>query len=98
MTSKVDYGILKLLKRREKNEKVYMGQIIGYPSGGLSCPVHSSVSGIVKAVEPHWYPSGVKVRSVVIENDFQDTLHPDIQPRTPEQVEALKYIGKKVRE
>ncbi len=82
-------------------EKVYMGQVIGYPSGALSCPVHSSVSGIVKAIEPQWHPSGVKVRSVVIENDFQDTPDPsleafkgDIDDLAPEQIiEHAKNSG-----
>ena len=45
---------------------VRIGQIIGDSDAGLSCPVHASVSGKVKAIAPHWHPSGVKVQSIVI--------------------------------
>jgi electron transport complex protein RnfC len=38
-------------------------------------------------MRPH--TSGTMMMSVVIENDHQDTLCPDIQPRTPEEVEKL---------
>ena len=52
-------------------------------------PVHASVSGTVKAVEARPHSSGTTMMSVVIENDHQETLCPDIQPRTPETVAAL---------
>ena len=34
-----------------KGDAVSVGQIIGYTPSGLSCPVHASVSGVVKDVE-----------------------------------------------
>ena len=49
------------------------GQKIG-DGEGLCVPVHSSVSGKVIAIEPRRHPNGREVLSVVIENDFQDTL------------------------
>ena len=72
----------------KKGDLVTMGQKIG-DNQGLCVPVHASVSGKVKAVEIRSHTGGTMVPSVVIENDHQYTLCPDIQPRTQEQVEAL---------
>ena len=72
----------------KKGEIVTMGQKIG-DNQGLCVPVHASVSGTVKAVEMRPHTSGTMMMSVVIENDHLDTLCPDIQPRTPEEVEKL---------
>ena len=72
----------------KKGDHVTMGQKIG-DNQGLCVPVHASVSGEVKAVEIRPHTNGTMVMSVVIENDHEDTLCPDIQPRTPEQVEQL---------
>ncbi len=67
----------------------------------MSAPIHASVSGTVKAVEPRPYSMGGTVMSVVIENDFQDTEVPrksspvaDPDSLTPEQlVEIVKNAG-----
>ena len=72
----------------KKGDLVTVGQKIG-DNQGLCVPVHASVSGKVKSVEMKAHTSGTTVMSVVIENDHQDTLCPDIQPRTQEQVDAL---------
>ena len=64
----------------KKGDQVCVGQKIG-DNTGLCVPVHASVSGTVVAVEPRPHASGTNVMSVVIENDFQDTLCPDIAPR-----------------
>ena len=72
----------------KKGDLVTMGQKIG-DNEGLCVPVHASVSGKVKAVEMRPHTSGTMMMSVVIENDHEDTLCPDIQPRTPEEVEKL---------
>lgn len=72
----------------KKNDPVKKGQKIG-DNTGLCVPVHSPVSGTVKAVEARPHSSGVTVMSVVIENDHQDTLCEDIRPRTQEEVDAL---------
>ena len=71
-----------------KGDTVTVGQKIG-DNQGLCVPVHASVSGKVKAVEMRPHTSGTMVMSVVIENDHQQTLCPDIQPRSPEAVEKL---------
>ena len=72
----------------KKGDSVTVGQKIG-DNTGLCVPVHSPVSGTVKAVEMRPHTSGTLVMSVVIQNDHNKTLCPDIQPRTPEQVAAL---------
>ena len=72
----------------KKGDEVTVGQKIG-DNQGLCVPVHASVSGKVKAVEPRPHTSGTMVMSVVIENDHLGTLCPDIQKRTQEQVDAL---------
>ena len=72
----------------KKGDLVTMGQKIG-DNEGLCVPVHASVSGKVKAVEMRPHTSGTMMMSVVIENDHEDTRCPDIQPRTPEEVEKL---------
>lgn len=50
-------------------DTVLVGQCIGEAAGFVSANIISSVSGTVKAVEPRQTVSGVKVLSVVIEND-----------------------------
>ena len=89
-------------------DKVTIGQKIGAgpvrivadPGGFVSAPIHASVSGTVKAVEPRPFSMGGTMMSVVIENDFQNTVCPDIHPvadpdsLTPEQlVEIVKNAG-----
>ena len=54
-------------------DAVLMGQKIGDGEGRCS-PVHSSVSGTVTAIEERAVPSGGRVLSVIIKNDFKDTL------------------------
>ena len=72
----------------KKGDSVTVGQKIG-DNTGLCVPVHSPVSGTVKAVEMKAHTSGRTMLSVVIENDRQGTLCPEIQGRTPEQVRSL---------
>ena len=52
---------------------VKKGQKIG-DGEGLCVPVHASVSGKVVAIEPRRHPKGDMVLSVIIENDFLDTI------------------------
>ena len=81
-------------------DKVKIGQMIGEPGGFVSAPIHASVSGTVKAVEPRPFSMGGTFMSVVIENDFQNTVCEDIKPvadpdsLTPEQLtEIVKNAG-----
>ena len=72
----------------KKGDLVTVGQKIG-DNQGLCVPVHASVSGKVKAVEPRPHTNGSRVMSVVIENDHKGTLCEDVKPRTEEEVNAL---------
>ncbi len=72
----------------KKGDTVTVGQRIG-DGEGLCVPVHSPVSGTVKAVEMRPHAGGTMVLSAVIQNDHKDTLCEDIQPRTEEQVKNL---------
>lgn len=72
----------------KKGDPVWVGQKIG-DGEGLCVPVHSPVSGKVKAVENRPHTSGVMVQSVVIENDFEGAISPEVCPRTEEAVAAL---------
>ncbi len=72
----------------KKGDPVTVGQKLG-DNEGLCVPVHASVSGTVKSVEMRPHSSGTMVMSVVIENDHQDTLCPDIHPRTQQEADAL---------
>ena len=53
----------------EVGERVLKGQKIAEAGGFVSAPVYSSVSGTVKAIEPHLNPTGATVNCVVVEND-----------------------------
>lgn len=79
----------------EVGDQVKMGQKIGETSAFVSAPVHSSVSGTVKAIEALYTPSGTKVNTVVIESDGLDQLHESVKPRgnlddlSPEEIIAI---------
>lgn len=53
----------------KKGDYVYVGDLIGTPNGFVSAPIHSSVSGTVKAVEMRMTVRGVKDTCVIVEND-----------------------------
>lgn len=80
-------------------DHVKVGQKIG-EFRGLGAPIHSSVSGTVKAVEPRPYSMGGNIMSVVIDNDCQDEVSEEVQaPANPdalsvdEMVEIVKNAG-----
>jgi electron transport complex protein RnfC len=50
-------------------DHILAGQMLGEPGAAVSAPVHSSVSGKVKAITPRHCPIGKKILSVVVEND-----------------------------
>ncbi len=50
-------------------DHVKRGQKIAEAGGFVSACVYASVSGTVKAIEPHFGPSGSKVNCIVVEND-----------------------------
>lgn len=82
-------------------DRVFRGQIIGEIQGGLGCPVHSSVSGTVKAITSYNNAQAQPVKTVVIENDGQYELSPDVKPcdkkltetTTEEIIEVIRNAG-----
>lgn len=54
-------------------DKVFRGQKIAESGGFVSAPVYSSVSGRVKAIEKRLTSTGMRVESIVIENDGEYT-------------------------
>ena len=64
----------------KKGDRVFKGQCIGRNDAGLSCPVHSSVSGTVVAIEDRVSVNGQKTQYVVIQNDGANELDPTIKP------------------
>ncbi len=77
----------------KKGDYVKMGQKIGQPRGFVSAPVHSSVSGVVKSVEPYNHSGGDKVLSVIIENDGQDTMDESIRPNSVDDLNPQEIIN-----
>ena len=61
-------------------DHVKVGQMIGEQAGFISAPIHSSISGTVIAIEERPHASRGTCLSIVVENDFQDTLHESVKP------------------
>jgi len=62
-------------------ESVKAGQKIGNASGRISSAIHSSVSGIVTAVEPRQHPvTNQEILAVVIDSDGKNELHETVVP------------------
>ncbi len=60
-------------------DTVTRGQVIGRTEG-LGCPVHSSVSGVVREIAERHDARGRAVQTVCIDNDGHNTLCPDLAP------------------
>ncbi len=70
-------------------DTVTLGQKIGdVDESSLGCPVHASVSGRVTDIIKKTIPSGAVVDHIVIENDMQNTLCPDMVPVTKKLTEC----------
>lgn len=65
-------------------DRVLLGQKIGDSQSPVSAPIHSTVSGTVKAIEPRWVPTGLRAPCIVIENDFHDEKDPSYLDREDE--------------
>ena len=61
-------------------DTVFVGTLIGEAGGFVSAPVHSSVSGTVKKIEPQLMSNGKKETAVIIESDGLMTPDPNIKP------------------
>ncbi|MGL5260033.1 MAG: electron transport complex subunit RsxC [Lachnospiraceae bacterium] len=82
-----------------KGDAVLVGQKIAESSGFISASIFSSVSGVVKAIEPRRVVTGEFVMSIVIENDHnyteceQKPIKPLEELSREEIIEAVKEAG-----
>ena len=79
-------------------QRVLMGQKIGEARGFMGAPVHSSVSGTVKALETRVMAGGASAQVVVIENDFQDEWSEEATPPANADAMTRQELGAFVRE
>jgi len=75
-------------------DKVGVGQLIGSSEAFVSAPVHSPVSGTVKAIEEVPNFTGAKVKSIIITPDPTQPEFPqkeggDLSSLTPEQIREI---------
>ncbi len=61
-------------------DEVKIGTKIADSEAFVSAPIHSSVSGIVKAIEKRPVPNGSLVDSIIIENDYANTFDEGVKP------------------
>ncbi len=65
----------------KKGDRVLVGQKIAESTAFVSAPIHCSVSGTVKAIEPRRVVTGEMVNSIVVENDelYEDVgFYPEV--------------------
>ena len=74
-------------------DEVTVGQKIGDSDAFVSVPVHSSVSGTVKAIEKRPHSIQGECMAVVIENDEKYTVSPDIHPIDVSKLSAKEMIA-----
>lgn len=77
-------------------DHVKKGQKIAEAGGFVSAPVYASVSGDVKAIEPHFNSTGSKVNCIVIENDgtYEEVEYAPVKPvEELSKEEILNLIG-----
>lgn len=82
-----------------KGDRVLVGQKIAEAGGFVSAPVHASVSGTVKTIEPRRVATGDMVMSIVVVNDelyeetpFQIHASPD-EVKREEIIELVREAG-----
>ena len=79
-----------------KGDRVLKGQKIAEAGGFVSAPIYASVSGTVKAIEPHVNPTGAKVNCIVVTNDgqYEEVEYPQPKPLNElTKEEILNIIG-----
>ncbi len=55
----------------KKGDRVLKGQVIAEAGGFVSAPIHASVSGTVKGLEPRLTATGTMANAIIVENDQQ---------------------------
>lgn len=75
---------------------VRLGQKIADSTAAVSAPIHASVSGTVVDICDWEHPTGNRIRSIIVENDFEDKRAecfqeacPDYRSKTPEELIAM---------
>ena len=71
-------------------DEVKVGQVIGEPSGFVSVPVHSSVSGKVKSINEYYGFTGQKDISITITSDGEQALYEGLS--TPAVTNRSEFI------
>lgn len=79
----------------KKGDEVFVGQKIGDSNSFMSCPVHSSVSGIVTDVKDMLLANGKTCQAVEIETDGKQTVSDEV---CPPEVNDKESLCKAVRE
>lgn len=83
----------------KKGDRVLTGQKIAEAGAFVSAPVHATVSGTVKAIEPRRVVTGDNVMSIVVENDglYEEVEYApalDLETSTREElIERIKEAG-----
>ncbi|MDE5804454.1 MAG: electron transport complex subunit RsxC [Lachnospiraceae bacterium] len=83
----------------KKGDRVLTGQKIAEAGAFVSAPVHATVSGTVKAIEPRRVVTGDKVMSIIVENDglYEEVEYApalDLEASTREEIiERIKEAG-----
>jgi electron transport complex protein RnfC len=75
----------------KKGDSVLAGQKIGEAGGFVSAPIHASVSGVVKSLEPRRVATGDLLMSIIVENDGlyeQVAFNPVGENASPEEIRA----------
>ncbi len=74
-------------------DRVLAGQKIAEAEGFISSHIHSSVSGMVMAIEERLHPSGSKVMAIVVENDGLDEWDSSMKKYTFESVSPQEIVA-----
>ncbi len=81
----------------EKGNAVKVGDLLADSDAYVSVPLHSSVSGTVLDIKKHIHPSGTKVTSIFVENDFKYEPSEKIKPYNVDKM-SPKELLQAVRE
>jgi len=79
-------------------DAVKVGTLVARPTGFVSIPLHSPISGTVKSVGEALHPSGVSMQAVVIESDGQDEWEPELLTRRDPESLGVDEIKKIIRD
>lgn len=75
-----------------KGDRVLEGQMIAKATGFMSCPIYSSISGIVKGTEKRLTVTGTLADCIVIENDYMYEMAAPITDKPYEEMTRQEVI------